>query len=148
MRILVVSDTHGDNFALEQVALREPGINIYLHAGDVCAPKESISPFAAVRGNCDGYFREDYKPVYECKTPYGKLHMEHYPVRDIYEASLETEGVKIFIHGHTHVREQRCEDGIYTFCPGSLSFPRDNDKGTYLILDITENEVKATFKEI
>lgn len=148
MRILVVSDTHGDNYALEQVALREPSIDLYLHAGDVCAPKESISPFAAVRGNCDGYFREDYKPSYEILTPYGKLHMEHYPVRDIYEASLETEGVKIFIHGHTHVREQRNENGVYTFCPGSLAFPRDNDKGTYLILDITEKEVKATFKEL
>ena len=148
MRILVVSDTHGDNYALEQVALREPGIDLYLHAGDVCAPKESISPFAAVRGNCDGYFREDYKPTYEIKTPYGKLHMEHYPVSDIYEASLETEGVKIFIHGHTHVREARNDNGIYTFCPGSLAFPRDNGKGTYLILDITEKEVKATFKEL
>ena len=148
MRILVVSDTHGDNYALEQVALREHGIDIYLHAGDVCAPKESISPFAAVRGNCDGYFREDYKTSYECQTPYGKLHMEHYPLRDITEASLETEGVKIFIHGHTHVREQRCDGGVYTFCPGSLSFPRDNGKGTYLILDIDEKEVKATFKEL
>lgn len=148
MKIVIVSDTHGDSYSLQKILLRETGVDLYIHAGDSVAPKEEINPFAAVRGNCDMVYRKDYEKEYECMTPYGKLHMEHIPLNDIMVEALKLEGVKIFVHGHTHVRKKECDDGVYTFCPGSLSFPRDNDKGTYLVLEITENEVKSTFKEI
>ena len=148
MKIVIVSDTHGDTHSLQKVLLRETGVDLYLHAGDVVAPKEDINPFAAVRGNCDGFYRQDYEKEYEYMTPYGRIHMEHIPLSDIMIEALKIEGVKIFIHGHTHVRKNEYDNGTYIFCPGSLSFPRDNDKGTYLVLEINEKEVKHTFKEI
>lgn len=148
MKIVVISDTHGDTSAINQVLLRERGVDLYLHAGDVVAPKEAINPFAAVRGNCDGFYRQDYDKVYEYKTPFGKIHMEHIPLSDIMVEALKLEGVRIFIHGHTHVRKVEKDGEAYIFCPGSLTYPRDNNKGTYLILEVTEKEVKYTFKEI
>ncbi len=148
MKILVISDTHGDVYAINKVFLRESGVDLYLHAGDVVAPKRDINPFAAVRGNCEGYFRQEYDESYEYQTPYGKIHMEHIPLSDIRIEALKLEGVRIFIHGHTHVREAIKNGDSYIFCPGSISHPRDNEVGTYLVLEITEKEVKYTFKEI
>lgn len=149
MKIVIVSDTHGDTYALQQVLLREQKVDLFLHAGDVVAPKEAISPFAAVRGNCDGYYRQDYPVSYEYMTPLGKLHMEH--IHTVLEAKipeLKDNGIKIVIHGHTHVRREEVINGVYVFCPGSLTYPRDNDVGTYLVLEVTEDGVKPTFKEI
>ena len=74
--------------------------------------------------------------------------MEHIPLSDIRIEALKLEGVKIFIHGHTHVRGAIKDGDSYIFCPGSISHPRDNEVGTYLVLEITEKEVKYTFKEI
>ena len=148
MKIVVVSDTHGDLSALRRVALIENDADVYLHAGDVGAASGDISPFAAVKGNGDGAFPE-YPFRYETMTPFGKLHMEHYP---IYSSAMRTllkqDGVRIFIHGHTHEREEELIDGLWVYCPGSLVFPHDSDRGTYLVLNISEKEVKGTFKSI
>jgi uncharacterized protein len=148
MKIVVVSDTHGDLSALRRVAMIEYDADLYLHAGDIEAAPGDISPFAGVKGNCDGSFNE-YPFRYETMTPFGKLHMEHYP---IYASAMfqafKQDGVRIFIHGHTHEREEEIIEGVRVYCPGSLVFPHDNDKGTYLVLTVTDTIVDGKFKEI
>lgn len=148
MKIVVISDTHGDLSALRRVTLIENDADVYLHAGDVEASPGDISPFAAVRGNCDGGFPE-YPFRYECDTPFGKLHMEHYPIYGsaMYRA-LAMQGVRIFIHGHTHEREDDTVEGVRVYCPGSLTFPHDSENGTYLVLSVTDKIVDGVFKEI
>jgi Predicted phosphoesterase len=102
MKIVVISDTHGDLSALRRVALIEYDADLFLHAGDVEASPLDISPFAAVKGNCDGMFPE-YPFRYETITPFGKLHMEHYPLySSAMEQALKQDGVKIFIHALRH----------------------------------------------
>jgi uncharacterized protein len=148
MKIVVISDTHGDLSALRRVALIEYDADLYLHAGDVEASSGDIAPFAAVKGNCDGAF-PDFPFRYETMTPFGKLHMEHYPIySSAMIAALKQDGVRILIHGHTHEKEEELLDGVWVFCPGSLTFPHDSDSGTYLVLDVNEKEVKSTFKTI
>lgn len=148
MKILVVSDTHGDLSSLKAVLLRHYDADIFLHAGDVGLGKNEISPFAAVKGNCDGYY-EGYPKDYKAKTSAGFLYMKHYPLSSESEAAeLYSEGVRIFIHGHTHEREDKMVGGIRVLCPGSLAFPRDDDNGTYLLLTIDGDKVAAAFMEI
>ena len=148
MKIVVVSDTHGDLSALRRVALIENDADVYLHAGDVEAAPGDITPFAAVRGNADGGFPE-FPFRYEHDTPFGKIHMEHYPIYGsaMFEY-LRQSGVRIFIHGHTHEKEEDLINGVWVYCPGSLVFPHDSERGTYLVLEISEKVVKGTFKEI
>ena len=149
MKIVVVSDTHGDISALKRVCMLESDADLYLHAGDIAAPPESIFPFLGVQGNADAYFREDYRFFYESTTPYGRIHMEHRPIESPSMISyLKNEGVRIVVHGHTHVREQRTIDGVLVVCPGSLVLPRDNLLGTYLVLEVSATGVKTTFKEL
>ncbi len=148
MKILIVSDTHGDSDRLMNVFLREQDADIYLHAGDIEDNKDNIAPFAGVRGNCDGFYSSFYPSCRIVPTPFGKLYVEHHP---IYEEnrlrSLYEDGVRIFIHGHTHKKEAKIEGGIHIFCPGSLSYPREEGNGWYLVLEISEKEVRPYFKE-
>jgi putative phosphoesterase len=147
MKIVVVSDTHGDLSALRRVALIEKDADLFLHAGDVEATEGEIFPFLAVKGNCDGAYEFPFRRQIE--TPFGKLQIEHYPIyaSAMYQ-SLRMDGVRIFVHGHTHVREEETEEGLRVYCPGSLVFPEDNDVGTYLVLNIDETTVDGIFKEI
>jgi putative phosphoesterase len=148
MKIAVISDTHGDVSALQRVAMIENDADLYLHCGDVECPPGDISPFAAVHGNCDGAYPE-YPFRYEIMTPFGKLHMEHYPIYgSMMFKLLKDEGVKIFLHGHTHEREEQIVEGIHVYNPGSLVFPHDSPVGTYLILNVTEKVVDAKWKTI
>ena len=148
MKIVIISDTHGDLLALRKVFLIEQPADLWLHAGDVGAAPGEIWPFQAVKGNCDGMFPEfPFRKVYS--TPYGKLRIEHYPLYGgAATRSLWDDGIRLFVHGHTHVRENDTMNGVKVFCPGSLCFPEDNGVGTYLVLSVSETAVDAKFKEI
>ncbi len=148
MKIVVISDTHGDFYELKRVAMVENGASLYLHAGDVEAfGGEDISPFAAVKGNCD-YSFSSFLKEYWALTPYGKLYMRHYPAFDKDELNeLYDKGVKIFIHGHTHIKENKKYRDMYILCPGSLTRPRDGS-ASYMVLDVDKEEVKVEFKTL
>lgn len=148
MKIVIVSDTHGELSSLQKVHIAEDPADLYLHAGDVEAPSSSIWPFLAVKGNCDGYC-DDYPARRTFETPFGKLQIEHYPLYSHAEAkTLYENGIRIFVHGHTHVREEIELEGVKVLCPGSLSFPEDSPVGTYLVLQVDEKAVVARFKEV
>lgn len=147
MKIVIISDTHGDNDAIKNVYLREYDADCFLHAGDSEAPAEDIAPFSGVKGNCD-ISSYQYPNSRLIKTPYGLLKIQHYPLFDdsCYK-SLKEENVKIFIHGHTHKKEDREVDGVKILCPGSLSFSRDDIVGSYLVLKLSENKIETIFKK-
>ncbi len=148
MKIVIVSDTHGDIASLEKVYLRKQNADVFLHAGDSEAPSNSIAPFAGVKGNCDAYF-DEYPKFRLVNTPLGILRIEHHPFSSLTQLeTLKRDDVKIFVHGHTHKKEATEIDGIYVFCPGSLSYPRDSEIGSYLVLDIENNSLNYTFKNI
>jgi uncharacterized protein len=149
MKIVVVSDTHGDSDAIRRVLLQEQDADLYLHAGDVGLPRDLLGPFAAVRGNCDGAFASQYPFRYEAETPFGKLHMEHYPIEaEAMMRCLAMDGVRIFIHGHTHRMEEQIIGGIRVYCPGSISLPSDSETGTYLVLEVSEHFLDANFRKL
>lgn len=148
MKIVVISDTHGDFYSLKRVAMIENGADLYLHAGDVEAfSNQDIAPFAAVKGNCD-FGLSAFLKEYWALTPYGKLYMRHYPLFDMDELEdFYQRGVRIFIHGHTHIKEHKTYKDMQILCPGSLSRPRDGFP-SYIVLDVDKEEVKVQFKTL
>lgn len=147
MKIVVVSDTHGDFAQLKRVAMIENGSDLFLHAGDSRAfSLNEISPFATVKGNCD-YNLLSCKSEYWALTPYGKLYMRHYPLFGDDVRELKEKNIRIFIHGHTHIKEFKKIDGIYILCPGSLTRPRD-DYASYMVLNVSKEAIDVEFKAI
>lgn len=144
MKILLVSDSHGNNSALDELAIKYPKMDLYLHAGDSQAMEWSIQPFESVLGNCDYY--GNYPEHMLLPIPGGYLWMQHHPTIDINK--LKENNVRLFIYGHTHKRLLEKKEGILFVNPGSISFTRDGHDLSYAIIEITEKDIKVTFKEL
>ena len=83
MRILVLSDTHGDISRAVNVykkLIKKGPLDLIIHCGDLCSDAIKISEItgartAWVKGNCDGSFSDDDCLIVE--TEYGNLLITH-----------------------------------------------------------------------
>ncbi|MEG0919543.1 MAG: metallophosphoesterase [Anaerovoracaceae bacterium] len=156
MKILVVSDTHGNLSRFYEVFKKEKNIDMVIHLGDFEEDAMQISkriqiPVNYVKGNCDGAIRkQDCSQVLD--TEYGKIFLTHghldgvsYDITNLIYRSQEL-GCCVALFGHTHMAYNEEADGIKLVNPGSLVRPRDGSDGTYGILEITKDSFVATIK--
>lgn len=141
MKILLVSDSHNDYQALDQLAAKYPNMDLYLHAGDSEQDEWSIKPFISVRGNCDHYY--DFPNYMVISSPTGNIYVQHTPY--ISKSVINEHNAKIVIHGHTHVRRNEMKNGILYINPGAISYARDKFDGSYAILNIEQNDIEVNF---
>lgn len=141
MRILLVSDSHGNNEALDILAEKYPNMDFYLHLGDSEADDYSIGPFTSVRGNCDYFY--DYSNFLVIPTPMGNIFACHNP--HISKSELKAHEAKFFISGHTHRRKHEEIDGIIHINPGAISFARDGNDLSYAILTVDKSNYQLEF---
>ena len=142
MKLLVVSDSHGNNEALEQLALIYPNMDLYLHLGDSESDEYSIKPFISVRGNCDIY--PNFQNSLIIPSPLGNILASHHPFPS--KRELEEKKIRFFLHGHTHRRRFETIKDITYLNPGSISFSRDGFDLSYMILEINNKEFEVAFK--
>ena len=151
MRLLLLSDTHGDFSAAQRAVLSQPSAEVVLFMGDGCAEIEDLAclhpekMFCAVRGNMD--WNSD-QPALRLETFEGvrilMLHGNGYGVGHGAPAlrSLAKEhGAQIVAYGHTHAADVDYEDGVYYLNPGSARRPRDDTRPSYMTLDIRHNGI-------
>lgn len=134
MRILLISDSHGNNDAVDELIAKWPNVDLYLHAGDSESHPRSIYPFRTVRGNCDYSF--DMQEELLIPTPFGNILMRH--KKEITAKKLEEKDVKVYIYGHTHVPECVKRKGVAFINPGSIAYPRSEFGSTYMVLDMND----------
>lgn len=154
MRILVVSDTHGDKKTLHRVILSQPSAQVIIHLGDGqddIEDEKFLYPekmFLQVRGNCD----------WGCALPpVGQIQLENrkifYTHGNLYNVKYELDEIKlaarlqkadIVLFGHTHIPYTEYEKGLYLMNPGSL---RGAD-ATYGILDLTPQGVVTNLIQV
>lgn len=156
MRILVLSDTHGQVQPAIEVykKVRQEGpVDCIVHLGDLISDAKALrvrlgAEVVAVKGNMDGSYSTDDCTVME--TEYGKLLLTHGHMENVkfditnllYRA--EELGCRAALFGHTHSPCFRYEGGIYLLNPGSLTRPRGGGDGSYAVLTITEKEFQAS----
>ena len=140
MRILLISDSHGNNEAVDELIAKWPNVDLYLHAGDSESHPRSVYPFRVVRGNCDYSF--DMEDELVIPTPFGNILMRH--KKEISPKKLQEKDVKIFIYGHTHIPECTKRKGGAFINPGSLAYPRSEYGPTYMVLDLNKDYVNVT----
>ena len=141
MKILVVSDAHGNVELMQQLVKEYPLMDYYLDAGDSMSDAYTLFPYRSVKGNCD-YFDFDEKLL--IRTYAGNIFMRHAP----YIYIGEEKDTRIFIHGHTHHYKIEEKDNMITLCPGSLSRPRDNSNGSYAIITINESKISIDIIDV
>ncbi len=149
MRILIVSDTHGNHRNLDRVLEKIGAIDGFLHLGDVEGDEDYFEallkcPVHIVAGNND--FFSDLPDEKMLQIGKYKIMMNHghgyYVSRNTsrLKKAAKDRGADIVMYGHTHRPDIDFEDGIITINPGSLSYPRqERRRPTYIMMYLREN---------
>ena len=143
IRLLVLSDSHGDSYALEKAIRAQKTAEVILFLGDGAQEAQEIAQrlpadrtLIAVRGNNDWRSR---LPLSEELTLEGqKLFFTHghaYQVKHGLEQIVEAAEARradMLLFGHTHTPYTQYISGLHVLNPGSVAFSK-----TYGIVDIT-----------
>lgn len=144
MRILVVSDTHGDLFSLQKAVRAQPSAEIIVHCGDgdeqVQYLKNNFKDkmIVGVRGNCDWCSMLPSKEILsvcgkKIFITHGHLYNAKLGLYTIMCAARE-EKADILLFGHTHQAMTYYEDGLHMLNPGSCH----GYGASYGFIDITD----------
>ena len=147
MRILIVSDTHGNTSRVREVYKKLSAVSpvdMIVHCGDYSSDALKIQNELGkrvlwVKGNCDGCFDEKEFAVLQTEAGdffvcHGHMQNVGYSKRDLYYYACQEDCVGA-IYGHTH-RADKTEMGDFLFInPGSISEPRDGSGGTFALLN-------------
>lgn len=140
----MVSDSHGDSYAIRQAVAEQPSARIMFYLGDGERDLELIEGTSnlfihKVKGNCD--FGSSL-PAYVIDEVEGqRVYATHgYIERVKYGTSLLRQyaadnKATIALYGHTHIADTTYSDGIWLVNPGSIRM------GEYAVVDITSKGI-------
>ena len=160
MRIVALSDTHGNSYALESVILRNTDADWIFHLGDgereldnfLLSHQKLAQKIIHVAGNCDfeSLSQEIFVlPVLDHKilATHGHLYGVSSSLDKLRELAL-TNGCDIVLFGHTHVKYESYENGIYFLNHGSASITRDGSKPSFGHIDISPAGVVTNIADV
>ena len=155
MKVLVVSDTHGNfNSALQAYGLTEP-VDAIIHLGDGVEDANLLRSLMnldviTVSGNCDHDFTVPREMLLTCEGK--RLLLVH---GDAYGVKGGLEGLKqraadvradIVLFGHSHCATCITTSGIMFLNPGTLT--RASARKTFATLEISKDCIKARLHDI
>ncbi len=148
MRILVISDSHGRNDDVAGVIDQVGHIDMLIHCGDVERGEDYIRslvdcPVYMVGGNSD--YNLDLPRTleldignYRVFVIHGHMSWVNRGVDHLRQIALENH-YDIVMFGHTHIPFIQIEEDLTILNPGSLSYPRQEDRmPTFLLMEIDE----------
>lgn len=162
MRVLIASDIHGSSFYAEElkrvIDTEKPDLiallGDFLYSGPRNPVKEDYNPKAvveilnayrdkivAVRGNCDAdidveVLQFDLPRRNEVVANNRRLVLIHGD--DMNLKALNLKKGDILLSGHTHLPQMVSVEGVTLLNPGSITFPKNDNPHTYILLDEQE----------
>ncbi len=143
MRILVLSDSHGDYFSMKRAIEMQPDAEVVVFLGDGHRDLERARPLLegkriyTVCGNND--FHCDYPKNKVIEEGGLKIYITHGHYEYVKSSLGKSQdiasqnGCKLVLYGHTHRQQEDNFNGVKLFCPGALR----NDE--YGVVDIINN---------
>lgn len=153
-----MSDSHGNFRILDHIMQKYHG-DIYIHLGDgerelnrifTMYPDKKIFYIA---GNCD-FASLSPGELLLCpdnKTTIFATHGHKYGVKYSLETLKKTaagKGADIILYGHTHSRYLEYDKGVYIMNPGSVSIPRDGNRPSIGLIDITDKGIMTNIVDL
>lgn len=152
MRILVISDTHGDINKAEEAIKSNKEVDLIIHLGDYFRDAQKLSgmfpdiPMEYIYGNSD--FMVEDVPAEKLLEVCGKrifiTHGHRYSVKwdygRLYKKAEELKADAV-LFGHTHIPEIIEKGDYFLLNPGSTSDPRDESDESYAIIDIASDRL-------
>ncbi|MDE7424130.1 MAG: metallophosphoesterase [Lachnospiraceae bacterium] len=147
IRIMIVSDTHGNNRYLNKAIEEAGAFDLFLHLGDLEGSEHFIDAFVQskkemIAGNNDYYVDYPNEKIievagYRIWMTHGHRYQVYTGVSFLRDAAIK-KGVDIVLFGHIHQPYLEQED-LIILNPGSISLPRQSDRiPTYAIMEIDE----------
>lgn len=148
MRILIVSDSHRQDDNLKRVLGKIGKIDMLIHLGDVEGSEDCIQgwadcPVHMVAGNNDFFSElEKEKEIMIGENKALLTHGHYYGVTlgaEQLKRDARARGFQIAMYGHTHRPYLDIDSDITVLNPGSISYPRQDDrKPSYMLMEIDE----------
>lgn len=153
MKIIVVSDSHGNLRPFKRVMELNRNADIVVHCGDCGDELDEImrefpdKAYYTVKGNCD-FFTD--RPMTEEFTAEGVkflvTHGHAYNVKFGYDrlayAAAEA-GADVVCFGHTHVPCDEYSDGLRLFNPGSIGYEK-----SFGIIEVKDGQVLSNISRV
>lgn len=154
MKLLVVSDTHGDLFSLKSAIFSKNDAEVIIHCGDGNQEFERLKPmfpekhFIGVKGNCDfcssasniETLTLEGKKIF---ITHGHLYNAKYGLYNLICAAREAKA-DLLLFGHTHIALEDYDDGLYIVNPGSCR----GSGAEYAYIDVTEKGIVTRLFEL
>ena len=148
MRVLVISDSHGCNDDVAGVIRQIGHIDMLIHCGDVERGEDYIRslvdcPVHLIAGNSDYDLDLPETEIFPAGdhtvlVTHGHRFFVNRGVDRLREYGQEL-GADIVMFGHTHIPYIEINEDMTILNPGSLSYPRQEDrKPTFLVMEIDE----------
>lgn len=149
MRVLIISDTHRKNDNYLNVLQKLGKLDLVIHLGDVEGSEYIIQeaagcPVEFVAGNND-YFSDlpSEKTLQIGKYHVMITHGHRYYIgmgSEMLKKEAVAQGADIVMYGHTHRPVIDKSDEIIAINPGSLSYPRqENRKPSYIVMELDDD---------
>ena len=162
MKILILSDSHGENRKIERALALHRDAELVLFLGDgargACDVFSGLPPTVAavaVHGNCDGPFSHGLRDEEILDLEGHRIllcHGHRYGVKGGLGgliASAKRQGADVALFGHTHQRheEYRSDYGLWLFNPGALSYP-ERGEPSFGLLTLTPSGLLFSHGEL
>lgn len=149
MRVLVMSDSHGNDTAVKAALAKEPAASVVIHLGDGAREAQRLAAadqsrtWHVVCGNCDVMSDVPYRKIIRLGGQ--TLYLTHGHNERVKSGLLtltytarEAEAVAA-LYGHTHIASTQYDGGVLLFNPGSLGY-----SGSYGVLEIGDGRIVST----
>lgn len=158
MRLLIISDTHGDISKVCKVVNDiKDLIDGIIHLGDIVEDADKLRklyskiPVYNICGNCD--YGTNVPPMnildFEGKKifiTHGHLFSVYYDTTKLVYKAMEL-GADVALFGHTHIPYLEQIHNVYAMNPGSLTQPRGGSKPSYGIIKIENGVITSSLVE-
>lgn len=150
MKVLVISDTHRQTDNFYKVVDKIGPIDMIIHCGDVEGSEYELEaasdcPIVMVAGNNDFFSelpREEYLDIgpYKVWVTHGHTNYVSMGYERIKEEAIGR-GVDVVMFGHSHRPLVDIDDEVIAINPGSLSYPRqENRRPSYIVMELDRND--------
>ena len=151
MRILVMSDTHGETKSINQVRQHVGTVDAIFHCGDseLDASHASLDSAFVVQGNCD--WDSSFPEEVFAEINGVKIFMAHGHLLQVKSTMLpfsyraQEYGADVVLFGHSHLLGAEQISGTVFVNPGSLELPRGRKEKSYAIVEKSPVKWTVTF---
>jgi len=151
MRIIVMSDSHGDEGTVSTVSSLIADAHFHCGDSELLAENPIFDEIYKVRGNCDFDSRFPKEVLVSVGGKlilmvHGHEHDIKVSLKGLYYRAKEKDA-DIVLFGHSHLYGAGMRDGILFVNPGSTMQPRGGNPPTYAVIEWDESPI-VTFKNM